>query len=64
MNKPLTVPAYLEAKTKADLRGLMLRLQLRLKMKIVFYDFSFAQGMWTCWYEIPLIAERAEGLDG
>lgn len=53
MNQNLTIPAYLEAKTKKDLRSLMLRLQLRLGLKIVFYDFQFAQGLWTCWYEIP-----------
>lgn len=57
MNNQITVPAYLEAKDKTELRRLMLSLQFRLKMKIVFYDFSYAQGMWTCWYEIPLTEE-------
>jgi hypothetical protein len=57
MNKAFVVPAYLEAKTKEDLRSLMLQLQLRLKMKISFYDFQFAQGLWTCWYEIPFSFE-------
>lgn len=58
MNKAFVVPAYLEAKSKADLRELMLMLQLRLKMKITFYDFQYAQGLWTCWYEVPFSLEE------
>lgn len=58
MNKAFTVPAYLEADTKDDLRSLMLRLQLRLQMKIVFYDFQFANRKWICWYEVPFNPEQ------
>lgn len=51
--KAFVVPAYLEAKTKEELRKLMLQLQLKLKLKIVFYDIQFAEGKWVAWYEVP-----------
>lgn len=58
MIRPFVVPAYLEAKTKDELRDLMLMLQLKLKLKITFYDFQFANGKWVCWYEVPLSFEQ------
>jgi len=55
--KSLTVPAYLEAKTKDELRQLMADLQLTLGLKIVFSTPQFAQSKWVTWYEIPLAFE-------
>jgi hypothetical protein len=52
--KPFVIPAYLEAKSKDELRKLMLHLQLKLKLKIVFYDIQFAENKWVCWYEVPV----------
>ena len=57
MKSGFTIPAYLEANTKDELRELMMRLQLRLKLKIHFYDFQKEGKKWVCWYEIPHIYE-------
>lgn len=59
-----TIPNYLEAKTKKDLRVLMGRIQSKTRLNIHFYDFQFAQSKWTCWYDIPLSHELAEALSG
>lgn len=55
--KPFVIPAYLEAKSKDELRKLMLQLQLKLKLKIVFYDIQYAEDKWVAWYEVPVTLE-------
>jgi len=45
-------PASLEAKTKADLRILMLLNNRKHNKRFHYFDFSFAKGKWHCWFEI------------
>jgi hypothetical protein len=45
-------PAHLEAKTPEELRMVMLANNARHKKQFHYFDFSFAQGKWHCWYEI------------
>ena len=45
-------PAHLEAKTPEELRMVMLANNKRHKKQFHYFDFSFAQGKWHCWYEI------------
>lgn len=54
----LKVPNYLEASNKDELRRLMLAIQVKFNMKIVFYDFQKDGNKWVCWYELPLKIER------
>lgn len=48
------VPYYLEARTKEELYLLMLANNAKHKIKFHYFDFTFAQGKWTCWFEIRL----------
>ena len=45
-------PASLEAKTKGELRRLMVANNLRHGKEFIYFDFSFAQGKWHCWFRI------------
>lgn len=47
-------PASLEAKTKDELRLLMIANDIKHTRKFHYFDFSFATGKWHCWYEISL----------
>lgn len=59
----LSIPNYLESKTKDGLRQLMRLAQVKYKMRLVFYDFQYAQGMWTCWFEVPLAQELEKDMN-
>ena len=56
------VPYYLEAKSKEDLYLLMHANNRKFKKHLHYFDFTFAQGKWTCWFEIPL-ADKLEKAD-
>jgi hypothetical protein len=45
-------PAHLEAKTPEELRVLMMANNAKHKKQFHYFDFSFAQGKWHCWFEI------------
>jgi hypothetical protein len=48
-------PAHLEANTPEELRMLMLANNAKYKRSFHYFDFSFANKKWHCWFEI---AER------
>ena len=45
-------PSSLEAKSKKALHALMVANNTRHGKKFRYFDFSYAQGKWHCWYEI------------
>lgn len=45
-------PAHLEAKTPDELRAVMLANNNRHQKQFHYFDFTYAQGKWHCWYEI------------
>jgi len=45
-------PSSLESKTKAGLRALMIANNRRHSKRFHYFDFSYSQGKWHCWYEI------------
>jgi hypothetical protein len=45
-------PAHLEAKTPEDLRKLMFKNNAKHSRRFHYFDFTFANGKWHCWYEI------------
>lgn len=51
-------PASLEAKTKQELRALMIANNNRHGKRFHYFDFSYAQGMWHCWYELSPLDEK------
>lgn len=61
MRSQITVPAYLQAKTKDELRKLMRAVQLKHGMKFHFFDIQYAEGKWVAWYEISLTQEVEKG---
>lgn len=58
-------PFSLQAKTKQELRLQMLAVNKKYGKKFHFFDFSYAQGMWHCWFELSererFAVEQAEG---
>ena len=50
---PITKPPYfLSAKSPQQLRLLMLANNKKHSRKFHYFDFTFAQGKWWCWFEI------------
>ena len=45
-------PASLEAKTKDELRQLMILNNRKHGKRFHYFDFTFAKGSWHCWFEI------------
>lgn len=45
-------PAHLEASTPEELRLLMMATNARYKKSFHYFDFSFANKKWHCWFEI------------
>jgi hypothetical protein len=59
-------PAHLEAKTPDELRKVMLLNNAKHKKQFHYFDFTYAQGKWHCWYEITtqdLIGLKAQNED-
>lgn len=54
----LTLPNFLEARDKPELRRMMFALQVRYSRKIHFFDFQKDGKKWVVWYELPLALER------
>lgn len=52
-----TVPQSIEASTKDELGKIMLAINLRTNSKVHFFDFTYANGKWHCWYEINMSAQ-------
>lgn len=57
------VPYFLEAKTKEELYFLMLANNKRHLKQFHYFDFTYAQGKWTCWFQIKL-SEKIEKSNG
>lgn len=64
MRSSITVPAYLEARSKDELREMMRLVQIKFGMKLHFFDFSFSQNKWVCWYEVSLTQELEKKANG
>ena len=52
-------PYFLSAKSPQDLRMLMLANNRKRGKRFHYFDMSFAQGKWWCWFEI----DETERLD-
>lgn len=57
--KQNAVPASLEAKTKQQLRLLMMATNRRYGKRFHYFDFCYADGKWHCWFELNEI-DRVE----
>lgn len=64
MAKEIFPPASLEAKSKDQLRLLMLQNNSKHGKKFHYFDFSYAQGKWHCWYEISETELRQDEING
>jgi len=56
-------PASLEAKTKQELRAIIRANNRRHGFRFHYFDFSYAQGKWHCWFEVSeaeLATKKAE----
>ena len=60
----LTVPTFIEAKSKPELVKRMLIVQQRLKMKVQFFDIQYADGKWVAWYEVDFKNDFMKPKDG
>ncbi len=45
-------PSSIEAKTKAELRELMIRLNQKYGKNFRYFDFQYAKGKWHCWFQL------------
>ena len=50
-------PASLEAKTKKELRELMIALNRKFGRNFRFFDFQYAKGKWHCWFQLSATDE-------
>jgi len=50
--KTINIPNTLEAKTKHELRLKMRAINIALGRQLHYFDFSYAQNKWHCWYEV------------
>lgn len=63
-NSPFVVPRHIKAKNETELEQLMVAVQLRLSMKVHFFDIQFVKGNWYAWYEIDLESKMTGAADG
>jgi hypothetical protein len=45
-------PKHIEAKTPDELRRLMFKINAKYQRNFHFFDFTFANGKWHCWFEL------------
>ena len=51
--RSINIPQTIEAKTKQELIKKMTRVNIAYGGKVHYFDFTFANNKWHCWYEIP-----------